>query len=185
MTALPAPIQQLMLEMQVESIQRQRKAVLADPVRHKKTLHFPEGAPMNYRYYRVDKASWPKVDYCWSTGRNLAGYFLGWRETTSRDGSGKRDMWLASKRRDVVKVAARDRRDAHNARVQPKPKVPLEQRRTTYWISERVPGTQPGVTGSRGLGKVVVEGGPNAALDAARTKWPDAGEIVAVHIGRR
>jgi hypothetical protein len=185
MVGLPKEIQRFMLEMQVESIERQRKAVLADPVKHKLTLHFPEKAPMNYRYFKVDKAGFPQVHYCWATGRNLAGYFLGWRETIKRDGSGKRDQWVASKRREVVKMKARDRRDAHQARVKPKPIRPLEERRTTYWISERIPGPQPNCTGSRGLGKIVTSGGPNNALDLARIKWPDAGEIVAIHIGRK
>jgi hypothetical protein len=114
---LPREIQNLLLEMQVEGSERRRKAVLADPAKHKKTLEFPEGARLNWRYWEVKGKRFPKVRYCYSTERNLAGYFLGWRETINRDGSGKRDMWLANKRRTAVRDAAQKRRDAHQSRV--------------------------------------------------------------------
>lgn len=113
---LPESLRRFLIEGQISAIQRRREAVLADPERHKKTLEFPEGATMNYRFFRVTKAG-PEVRYCWSTGRNLAGYFLGWRETIRRDGTGKRDMWLASKRRSVVKGYALQRRNAHQRKV--------------------------------------------------------------------
>lgn len=184
MVAFPEPIQRLMLEMQLEANERQRAAVLADPVKHKLTLHFPEDARMNSMFYRVKKATFPEVRYCYATGRNLAGFFLGWRETINRDGSGKRDQWVARRSRKAVCAIAERRWKAHNARVKPKPVKPLEERRTTYWISERLPGLTPNCSGSRGLGKIVTTGGPNTALDLARTKWPNAGEIVATHIGR-
>lgn len=186
MPAFPEPIQRLMLELQADQLDRERKRVVADPAKHKKTLFFPEDAKMNYRYFAVNKTG-PEIRYCWSTSRNLAGYFLGWRETVKRDGSGKRDRWLAFKRRDSVKCAARDRRDAHQKRVTPKPVKPIEERQTTYWISEN---WQEEIGGrlqscSRGLGKIITTGGPNNALDKARAKWPDARNIRAFHIGRK
>lgn len=114
---LPPEIESVMLRMQVDAHERQRAAVLANPARHKLTTHFPEGARMNSRYCRVDKAGFPVVRYCYSTERNLAGYFLGWRETIKRDGSGKRDQWIASKRRVVVREKAISRARAHNSRL--------------------------------------------------------------------
>jgi hypothetical protein len=182
----PPEIERMMLEMQVEGLERQRAAVLADPLKHKLTLHFPEGARLNWLYFKVAKSAWPEVRYCYSTERNLAGYFLGWRETINRDGSGKRDQWVASKRRKTVADKARSRSTAHNRRVKAKPVKPLEERRTTYWISESGTGPGAGQSWSRGLGKIVTEGGPNNALDEARIRWPDAGgELTAVHIGRK
>jgi hypothetical protein len=118
MTGLPQPIQLLMLEMQVESLERQRRAVLADPVKHKATLHWPEGEDPRWRYYEVKGKRGPLMRYCWTTNRNLAGYFLGFREViyTSK-GTGKRDQFVASKRRATVKAKALQRFKAHKARV--------------------------------------------------------------------
>lgn len=114
---LPPEIETMMLEMQIEAIKRRRAAVLADPVKHKLTLEFPEGARMSWRYCRVEKAGWPRVRYCYSTERNLAGYFLGWRETVKKDGNGRRDQWIASKRRNTVRDKAISRAKAHNDRL--------------------------------------------------------------------
>jgi len=183
---LPKEISDLMLEMEIDSRQRQRRAVLADPTKHKLTLLFPENSRMNSRYYKVEKAGFPHVRYCYSTERNLAGYFLGWRETIGKDGSGKRDQWVASKRRLTVHDKARDRAAAHNRRVKPKPVKPPEERRLTYWISENGPGPTPGSSWSRGLGKIVTRGGLNSALDLALIKWPHTtGELRAMRLGRR
>jgi hypothetical protein len=113
----PPEISRFMLEMQVEALERRRKAVLADPVKHKKTLDFPEGARMAWRYWEVKGKRFPRVRYCYSTERNLAGYFLGWRETINRDGSGERDQWLANKRRASLKNAMLNRYKAHQARL--------------------------------------------------------------------
>lgn len=125
---LPREIQTMMMEMHVDMLERQRAAVLRDPVKHKLTLHFPTGSRMSWRYCRVEKAGWPRVRYCYSTERNLAGYFLGWRETVKKDGSGKRDMWLASKRRTIVREKAIARARAHNKRVRPKSRPAEEVR---------------------------------------------------------
>lgn len=114
---LPAEIQIMMLEMQVERMERDKAAILADPIKHKLTLRFPEGSRLNWRYWEVRKTSGPRVRYCFSIERNLAGYFLGWRETLKRDGSGKRDQWIASKRRATVRERSRKRWQSHNSRV--------------------------------------------------------------------
>src|SRR5206468_3447305 len=79
--AFPPEISRFMLEMQVEAMERRRKAVLADPAKHKTTLEFPEGARLNARFWGTIKSRGKTVRYCYSTERNLAGYFLCWRET--------------------------------------------------------------------------------------------------------
>jgi hypothetical protein len=108
----------MMLEMQVEAAERRRKAVLADPVKHKTTLEFPEGARLNWRYWGTIKSRGKTIRYCYSTERNLAGYFLSWRETVSlKSGVGKRDMFIASKRRLTVRDKAQQRHAAHKARL--------------------------------------------------------------------
>ena len=55
----------------------------ADPKRHKLTTLF-EG-PANYAYWPAGRdARGAKVRFCWSKHRNVAGYFLGWREVESK-----------------------------------------------------------------------------------------------------
>lgn len=115
----PEPIQRMMLEMQLEANERERAAVLANPIKHKLTLHWPEdsGGP-NTLHYTVKGKRGPEVSYGYTTSRNLAGYFLGFRETINRKtGRGKRDMWIASKRRKTVADKALARYRAHKARI--------------------------------------------------------------------
>lgn len=116
---LPLEIQNMMLEMQIAGIERRRAAIVADPVKHKLALDFPEGARMNSRYWGKIKVSKNRtVSYHYSTERNLAGYFLGWRETwDTKKGEGKRDQWIASKRRTTVHDKAKQRTDAHKKRL--------------------------------------------------------------------
>jgi hypothetical protein len=116
--AFPPEIQRLMLEMQIESIERRRKAVLADPAKHKTTLEFPEDARMSSRYWGDIKTRGKRYRYCYSTERNLAGYFLCWREVWhEKKGIGERDMFTASKRRLTVREQARKRHEAHKAKL--------------------------------------------------------------------
>jgi hypothetical protein len=122
---LPREIQNLMLEMQIEAIERRRKAVLADPIKHRATLEFPESAKMNWRYWQVKGKRGPRVRYCYSTERNLAGYFLCWREVwDAKAGVGKRDLFVASKRRTTVKAKALQRYKTHQARIAKTAQVP-------------------------------------------------------------
>jgi len=108
----------MMLEMQVAANERSRRAVLADPVKHKATLHFPENARMRWLYYGNIASRGKRYRYCYSTGRNLAGYFLGWREVVNlKTGMGERDMISASKRRKTVSDQALQRHKAHKARL--------------------------------------------------------------------
>lgn len=114
----PPAVQNFMLEMEIQAIKSRRARVLADPVKHKATLEFPEGARMNSRYCEVRGKREPRVRYCYSTERNLAGYFLGWREVWhDKKGVGRRDQLIASKRRNTVRDKAIERRKAHEARL--------------------------------------------------------------------
>ena len=114
----PPEISRMMLEMQIEAIERRRKAILADPVKHKTTLEFPSDAKMNWRYWQVKNKRGPRVRYCYSTERNLAGYFICWREIwNEKKGLGKRDMIAASKRRATVKAKSLRRYKAHCKRI--------------------------------------------------------------------
>lgn len=114
----PEPIQRMMLDLQIDQMKRIRARVLADPAGHKLTLEFPENARMRWLYYQVKGKRGPRVRYCYSTERNLAGYFLGWREVwDERKGLGRRDQLIASKRRKTVADRALARLKAHEARL--------------------------------------------------------------------
>lgn len=53
--------------------------------------------PLRYRFYRGGKdGRGRQVRFCYATVRNVAGYYLGWREVIGKTG-GHRDQWTASK----------------------------------------------------------------------------------------
>lgn len=61
--------------------------------------------PIRYHYYRAGKdGRGRKVIYCYSTVRNVSGYYLAWREVEGKTET-KRDQYSASKLR--YKAAAR------------------------------------------------------------------------------
>jgi len=85
------------------------EAAKADPSGHKLTRVFEAG--MNYRYISAEKDGRGRaVRYCWSSHRNVAGYFLGWREVVGKKQT-KRDMWSARRVRRKVADLARTRAD--------------------------------------------------------------------------
>lgn len=82
-------LQRLAERLHDRQMQTESKQVLADPAAHKMTMIFKGN--WNYRFYNAPNMRGGKaVRWCWSTKRNLAGYFLMWREveteaTVSRD----------------------------------------------------------------------------------------------------
>ena len=114
---LPPEIQKLMGEMwadiQQSGHKREEARAQAEPKAHKlsRILH-----NLNYRYLRAGKdGRGREVRFCWSTHRNVAGYFLGWREVVGKQG-GRRDRWTARRVRDRVKGIAEDRANAFRDR---------------------------------------------------------------------
>ena len=97
--------------------QKQEKAeIAADPQAHKLTRMMADGKSANYRYMGATNGRGQAVWFCWSTQRNAAGYFLGWRETylkrKKKDGTyAKRDQWTARKAKKRVMELAQRRRD--------------------------------------------------------------------------
>jgi hypothetical protein len=76
----------------------ERRRIVQDPDAHKLTTLMADHAGLNYVWwglYRSPTIKGRAVAYCHSTGRNVAGYFLGWRETWTADGIVKRDQWTA------------------------------------------------------------------------------------------
>jgi hypothetical protein len=119
---IEAIISNLWMDIQREYDKERAFRIKADPVGHKKTKYFPADARMSYRFYREKNGRGQEVRYCWSTERNLAGYFLCWREVRGKK-TGKRDMWRASKQRQVMKRCCLDRWNKHKAKVRCGPPI--------------------------------------------------------------
>lgn len=114
-------IQELLLGLESDYQDAELSRIAADPQKHKLTTLMPSGSRLSYRYYPAGKDGKGRtVRFCWSTERNAAGFYLGWREVISKSGKGKRDMWAARRiKRRLAELAQRraaafrDRRD-HN-----------------------------------------------------------------------
>lgn len=90
------------------------EVIRRDPAKHKLTLLMD--GPLRYRFWRAGKDGRDRqVRYCYSTGRNVAGYYLSWREVVGKRG-GKRDQWAARKLRKAASELARKRAEAWKAK---------------------------------------------------------------------
>jgi hypothetical protein len=100
-----------------DNLKRERDAAQADPRKHRLSRTFDRG--LSYHSLpagRDGRGRW--VTFCWSVHRNVAGYFLGWREVRGKR-QAKRDRWVARRtRRGVIAIAQR-RRDVFSAAQQP------------------------------------------------------------------
>lgn len=119
-TAPPA-IRDLMTSMwadiQRADHERSVKRAKADPVGNKTTRIWDADARMSWLYYFAGRdGRGRRVLFCYSTTRNAAGYFLGWRQVTNKDGSGKRDQWTASRTRKRMSETAKRRTEAFRAK---------------------------------------------------------------------
>lgn len=102
-------IAELLHDMERASRERIARLAEADPAKHKKARVFPRGVPASYRYFLAGKdGKGREVRFCYSVHRNVAGYFLGWREVVGKTQT-KRDGWLANrtKRRLIERGRAR------------------------------------------------------------------------------
>jgi hypothetical protein len=77
---------------------REEAEAKADPVRHKLSKLFDNS---NYRYYRSKDGRGREVRFCYSCHRNVAGYFLAWREVIGKK-EAKRDGWIANRRKQTL-----------------------------------------------------------------------------------
>lgn len=99
----------LWAEVQQGINRRQADAAKADPLANKNTRVFDAGVSTSYRYFSSGKnGKGQRVLFCWSSHRNSAGFFLGWRETYMKSGTVKRDRWLSRRVKARCKeIAAR------------------------------------------------------------------------------
>lgn len=117
---IPTPLKRLMADMyrdiQQSGMKREEELAKADPRKHRLSRVFPAGVKLNYVYYRAGKDGRGRtVDFCHSTNRNVAGYFLAWREVTSAKET-KRDRYTASRSKKRVQDVCRTRRESFKAK---------------------------------------------------------------------
>lgn len=95
-------------EIEQQNLERETRAAAADPLAHKlsRVMAGPHG--LSYRYVPAGRdGRGRQVSFCWSVHRNVAGFYLGWREVVSRKQT-RRDQWLARRiRRRVMAIAER------------------------------------------------------------------------------
>ena len=107
-----------------DNLSAEKRAAVADPLGHKNTRVFDKG--MSYRYFSCVNRKGQSVLFCYSVHRNVAGFFLGWREVRQRSGKVKRDMFLSRRVKKRCIEIARRRAEALRAKVKAaKPPAPL------------------------------------------------------------
>lgn len=80
-------------------------AARRDPVAHKLSKVMEK--PMSYRYYRqLGTRRGRVVRWCYTCHRNVAGYFLAWREVETATEI-KRDHWIASRTKKRLQERSR------------------------------------------------------------------------------
>lgn len=81
-------------DIQRSSNEAEKRRAEADPVKHKLSRVIEGGT--GYSYYDAGKnGRGSRVRYCYATNRNVAGYFLLWRETLMAK-KVTRDLWDAT-----------------------------------------------------------------------------------------
>jgi hypothetical protein len=85
-----------------------RQDVQADPYKHRKVT-YTDADKGSRRYFECRNGKGQRVRFYRSVHRNIAGYFLIWRETTFKNGSYKNDMVRAFKSKSSAMRTNRER----------------------------------------------------------------------------
>lgn len=106
-------IASMLRSMQSKSLDVEADAAKSDPVRYKLSTIF---AKASYRYVDAGRDGHGRaVRFCWSSHRNVAGYFLGWREVSGKTTTKRLDFY-ARRQRNMARAIALNRRDAFQAK---------------------------------------------------------------------
>lgn len=110
-------IAELLHDFTISNREREASAAKADPAKHKLTRVTND---TSYRYWGAGQDGMGReVRFCWTTHRNVAGYFLGWREVVGKKAT-KRDKWIARKSRAAATELSRRRQNAFIAKAERK-----------------------------------------------------------------
>jgi len=91
-------------DLQRDSFRSEKAAAEANPVKYRNSRVFDGGLAYSY-FYAGTNGHGQVVRFCYSRNRNVAGYFLIWRQVHSKKGW-KRDQWdSTTSKRAAVRVA--------------------------------------------------------------------------------
>lgn len=100
--------------MEQETMTRESEAAKADPRKHRLSRVMQNGN-LNYVYTNAGKDGRGSIVwFCRSTQRNVAGYFLAWRQVETK-AKVKRDRWIASRSKKRVQDVCKKRAAAFRA----------------------------------------------------------------------
>ena len=90
------------------SMEVEERQAQADPKRHKLSRIMERGKSLSYRYVPAGRnGRGSKVWFCYACNRNVAGYYLCWRQIETKDAV-KRDQWDATPfKKDAIDLARR------------------------------------------------------------------------------
>lgn len=113
--------------MELADQERERERVASDPKKYQTTTLMADHS--RYRSWKGRDIQTTRaeegreithvseVHFCYSTGRNIAGYFLAWREVWDLTTQvGRRDRWVAYKKRNLARSHAERAREIHDAK---------------------------------------------------------------------
>ena len=106
-------LHELWSDLQQTGRRREAEAAKAAPAEHRLSTVFETG--MRWLYFKPVRTRGRETRFCYSTTRNVAGYFLTWREVRTAK-LVKRDQFRASKRRKTVAEIAEKRTNAARAK---------------------------------------------------------------------
>lgn len=102
-----------------DNMKAEERAAEKDPLAHKHSKVFKDSS---YRYFQNTNGRGSRVLFCYSVHRNVAGFFLGWREIHTRK-KVKRDMWISRRVKKRCIEIARRRSEAFKRRLAAKKDV--------------------------------------------------------------
>jgi len=103
----------LLRSFEADNRKREEEAAKKDPLAHK---HSKVMKDTSYRYFANTNGRGSRVLFCYSVHRNVAGFFLGWREVHTKK-LVKRDMWLSRRVKKRVIAICRRRSEAFKKRL--------------------------------------------------------------------
>lgn len=110
----------LFADMNRTNLELEEKSAQIDPRSHRLSRTFSGPGGTNYHYFTGGRnGKGQSILFCWSIHRNVAGYFLTWRQVRQQNGITKRDQWAARKSRRACIAIAQRRREAFNLKMAP------------------------------------------------------------------
>lgn len=161
----------------------EERAAKADPLKHKLSRVMERGKPLSSRHWGAIKVSPTRtVKFCWSAHRNVAGFFVGWREV---------EIIIKRKRpAKVGELVSTIKRDQFCARRVKKRLEELQKRRHDALQAKHPKKARWHIRYTRALDGATFGLGTvgafdeEAALAAGKRRWPNRGELHAVRISR-